>query len=149
MVDLAALSVVVLHGKGALLLAGGDSGLRDDDRFRDRDGVRRRRSWLNQPPIALFMATIKSASYSKCRHHHLWLRAARPRPRVLSMSLFEHILENWDMVISSLISWQRAWPRLVATLALFIHTCIGRALRAVADDHQAACRSAFRCKTFG
>src|SRR5574343_384744 len=65
-------------------------------------------------------------------------------PRALDVGIVDepiaYILDNWNMVISKfdLVAAGVA-SVLVATLALFFqYTRIGRALRAVADDHQAA-----------
>ena len=65
-------------------------------------------------------------------------------PRALDLGIVDEpipwILDNWNMVISKFdLVAAGVGAVLVATLALFFQfTRIGRALRAVADDHQAA-----------
>jgi len=98
------------------------------------------RKLVNQPPIALFMATIGLAFFIE----GLAPMVFGSDPRALDLGIvdepIEAILNNWGMVISKFDLVAAAIAALlVTTLALFFqYTRIGRALRAVADDHQAA-----------
>lgn len=98
------------------------------------------RKLVNQPPISLFMATIGLAFFIE----GLAPMVFGSDPRGLDLGIvdepIEAILDAWGIVISKfdLVAAGVA-GLLVTTLALFFqYTRIGRALRAVADDHQAA-----------
>jgi branched-chain amino acid transport system permease protein len=98
------------------------------------------RKLVNQPPIALFMATIGLAFFIEGLAPMIFGND----PRALDLGIvdepIEAILESANMVISKfdLVAAGVA-AVLVTSLALFFqYTRIGRALRAVADDHQAA-----------
>ena len=98
------------------------------------------RKLVNQPPIALFMATIGLAFFIE----GLAPMVFGSDPRALDIGIvdepIEAILNGWGMVISKFdLAAAAIAAVLVTTLALFFqYTRIGRALRAVADDHQAA-----------
>lgn len=98
------------------------------------------RKLVNQPPITLFMATIGLAFFIEGLAPILF----GSQPRALDLGIVDEpiaaILDSWDMVISKFDLVAAAVATLlVTTLALFFqYTRIGRALRAVADDHQAA-----------
>jgi branched-chain amino acid transport system permease protein len=98
------------------------------------------RKMVNQAPIALFMATIGLAFFIEGLAPLLWGNEVRRLDVGLVDEPIPWILENWDMVISSFdLTAAGLALGLVALLALFFqYTRIGRALRAVADDHQAA-----------
>lgn len=98
------------------------------------------RKLVNQPPISLFMATIGLAFFIE----GLAPMVFGSDPRGLDLGIVDEpiaaILDAWGIVISKfdLVAAGVA-GLLVTTLALFFqYTRIGRALRAVADDHQAA-----------
>ncbi len=98
------------------------------------------RKLVNQPPIALFMATIGLAFFIEGLAPMIF----GSEPRALDIGIVDEpiawILDNWNMVISrfDLVAAGVA-ATLVTSLALFFqYTRVGRALRAVADDHQAA-----------
>ena len=98
------------------------------------------RKLVNQPPITLFMATIGLAFFIE----GLAPIVFGSEPRALDLGIVDEpiavILDAWDMVISKfdLVAAGVA-ALLVTALALFFqYTRTGRALRAVADDHQAA-----------
>lgn len=98
------------------------------------------RKMVNQAPIALFMATIGLAFFIEGLAPLLWGNEVRALDIGLVDQPIAWILDNHNMVVSSfdLIAAGLALA-LVALLALFFqYTRIGRALRAVADDHQAA-----------
>ncbi|MCX8086814.1 MAG: branched-chain amino acid ABC transporter permease [Rhodocyclaceae bacterium] len=98
------------------------------------------RKMVNQPPISLFMATIGLAFFIEGLAPLLWGNAVRRLDIGLVDEPIPWILEHWNMVISKfdLVAAGLALA-LVAVLALFFqYTRVGRALRAVADDHQAA-----------
>jgi branched-chain amino acid transport system permease protein len=100
------------------------------------------RPLVNQEPIVLFMATLGVAYFLDGFGQTLWgsdiytLDIGMPKePKILLEGTFEGgILVNMEDVMAALIA-----GILVAALAIFFQkTATGRALRAVADDHQAA-----------
>ncbi|MGH6949046.1 MAG: branched-chain amino acid ABC transporter permease [Kiloniellales bacterium] len=100
------------------------------------------RPLVNQPHIILFMATIGIFYFLDGFGQILWgsnvkiLDIGIPKdPIIVAQSLVENgILINAFDLIAALVA-----AIIVAGLAVFFHTTrIGRALRAVADDHQAA-----------
>jgi branched-chain amino acid transport system permease protein len=100
------------------------------------------RPLVNQEGIVLFMATLGIAYFLDGFGQILWgsdvytLDIGMPKePKILFEKTFEGgILVNMEDVIAALIA-----AMLVALLAAFFQkTATGRALRAVADDHQAA-----------
>jgi branched-chain amino acid transport system permease protein len=103
------------------------------------------RPLVNQPQISLFMATIGLTFFIEgvAQLIQLWgFQDMSPRPLSLGvqdqpiawlMDRFNILISSFD-VFAALVAGV-----LVASLALFFNkTRIGRALRAVADDHQAA-----------
>ena len=98
------------------------------------------RKMVNQAPIALFMATIGLAFFIEGLAPLLWGNEVRRLDIGLKDEPIPWILDNWNMVISSFdLTAAGLALGLVALLALFFqYTRVGRALRAVADDHQAA-----------
>ena len=100
------------------------------------------RRLVNQDPIVLFMATLGIAYFLDGFGQTLWgsdiytLDVGMPKePKILLEGTFEGgILVNMEDMIAALLA-----ATLVALLAIFFQkTATGRALRAVADDHQAA-----------
>jgi len=100
------------------------------------------RPLVNQDPIVLFMATLGVAYFIDGFGQTLWgseiytLHIGMPKePKILLEGTFEGgLLVNMEDVMAALIA-----GLLVAALAIFFQkTATGRALRAVADDHQAA-----------
>jgi branched-chain amino acid transport system permease protein len=103
------------------------------------------RPLVNQPQISLFMATIGLAFFMEgvAQMVQLWLfKDLSPRPLSLGIEdqPVEAMLTRFDMLISTFDVFAAVVAGvLVALLAIFFNkTRIGRALRAVADDHQAA-----------
>ena len=100
------------------------------------------RPLVNQPGISLFMATLGIAYFLDGFGQTIWgsdvytLDIGIPKEPVLILeSVFEGgVLLSSEDIVAALVAGV-----LVAVLALFFQrTRIGRALRAVADDHQAA-----------
>jgi len=100
------------------------------------------RPLVNQEGIVLFMATLGIAYFLDGFGQTIWgsdiytLDVGMPKePKILFEKTFEGgILVNMEDVIAAVVA-----AMLVALLALFFQkTATGRALRAVADDHQAA-----------
>ena len=91
---------------------------------------------INQEEIILFMATIGLAFFLEGFGETLWGSNVKP----LNVGIPEIPMEWGGMLINSFDVFAAGTGAiLVAGLALFFHyTPIGRALRAVADDHQAA-----------
>jgi len=98
------------------------------------------RPLVNQAPITLFMATIGLTFFIEGFSQLVW----GSQPHGLELGIedvpIEWLSQNASMNISQLDIFAAGVAGiLVASLALFFHyTRIGRALRAVADDHQAA-----------
>jgi branched-chain amino acid transport system permease protein len=98
------------------------------------------RPLVNQPPITLFMATIGLTFVLEGLSQLIW----GSQPHGLELGIpdvpMEWLSQKWNVNISQFDLFAAVVAGvLVAVLALFFHkTRIGRALRAVADDHQAA-----------
>jgi branched-chain amino acid transport system permease protein len=98
------------------------------------------RPLVNQPQITLFMATIGLSFFIEGLAQLIWGTNVRRLDIGIKDEPIAAVLERFDMAISSfdLIAALVAGV-LVAVLAVFFQvTRVGRALRAVADDHQAA-----------
>lgn len=100
------------------------------------------RPMVNQPGIALFMATLGVSYFLDGFGQTIWgsdvytLDLGIPKQPLL---LFQDVFEGGILVPSEDLVAAVAAGILVAGLAFFFQkTRIGRALRAVADDHQAA-----------
>ena len=91
---------------------------------------------VNQPPITLFMATIGLTFLLEGVGQAMW----GAEVRALDIGISDDVLIIGGVFISTFDLWAALIAAvLVGTLAfLFNKTRIGRALRAVADDHQAA-----------
>ena len=98
------------------------------------------RPLVNQPHITLFMATIGLTYVIEGIAQMTWGATVRGLDLGIVDEPIAWFLDEWNMVISKFDLVAAAVASvLVATLALFFqYTRIGRALRAVADDHQAA-----------
>jgi len=98
------------------------------------------RPMINQPPITLFMATIGLTFVLEGLSQLIW----GSQPHGLELGIpdvpMEWLSQKWNINISQFdVFAALVAGLLVAVLAVFFHkTRIGRALRAVADDHQAA-----------
>ncbi|HVJ22827.1 MAG TPA: branched-chain amino acid ABC transporter permease [Burkholderiales bacterium] len=98
------------------------------------------RPLINQPPITLFMATIGLTFVLEGLSQLLW----GSQPHGLEIGIpdvpMEWLSQKWNINISQFDLFAAfVAGLLVAVLAVFFQkTRIGRALRAVADDHQAA-----------
>ena len=100
------------------------------------------RPLVNQASISLFMATIGISYFLDGFGQSVWgsdiykLDIGMPKR---SLTLFESVFEGGVLVPGGDLVATLIAGLLVAGLAIFFHkTRIGRALRAVADDHQAA-----------
>jgi branched-chain amino acid transport system permease protein len=98
------------------------------------------RPLVNQPQITLFMATIGLTFVLEGLSQLMW----GSQPHGLELGVpdvpMEWLSQRWNINISQFDLFAAfVAGGLVAVLAVFFHkTRIGRALRAVADDHQAA-----------
>jgi branched-chain amino acid transport system permease protein len=98
------------------------------------------RPLVNQPPITLFMATIGLTFVLEGLSQLAW----GSQPHGLELGIpdvpMDWLSQKWNINISQFDLFAAfVAGLLVAVLAVFFHkTRIGRALRAVADDHQAA-----------
>ena len=95
---------------------------------------------VNQEPIILFMATIGLAYVIEGTGDILWGSNVKVLDIGLPQGASDFLLDNYNLYVEKLeIVAAVTAAILVAVLAVFFQkTRIGRALRAVADDHQAA-----------
>jgi branched-chain amino acid transport system permease protein len=98
------------------------------------------RPLVNQPQITLFMATIGLAFFIEGLAQMMWGANVRGLDLGLQDEPLQWVSDQWGMSISKFDLFAAGVAAiLVTSLALFFsRTRIGRALRAVADDHQAA-----------
>jgi len=98
------------------------------------------RPLVNQPQITLFMATIGLAFFLEGIAQIVWGTDVRRLDLGLQDEPIESIMTNFNLLVSKFdLAAAAVAGVLVAVLAVFFNkTRIGRALRAVADDHQAA-----------
>jgi branched-chain amino acid transport system permease protein len=98
------------------------------------------RPLVNQPQITLFMATIGLAFFIEGLAQIIWGTDVRRLDLGLQDEPIESVMARFDIMVSKFdLVAAAAAGVLVAVLAVFFNvTRIGRALRAVADDHQAA-----------
>jgi branched-chain amino acid transport system permease protein len=100
---------------------------------------------INQEGIVLFMATIGLAFLLEGSGEMVWGSNVKPLDVGIPSESFEIggvLLNEFDLYAAA------SGSMLVAVLAVFFHyTRIGRALRAVADDHQAALSVGIPLKT--
>ena len=98
------------------------------------------RPLVNQPEITLFMATIGLAFFIEGLAQMMWGAQVQRLDLGIEDVPMESLLNTFNIVVSRFdVMAAGICGVLVATLAFFFSkTKIGRALRAVADDHQAA-----------
>lgn len=98
------------------------------------------RPLVNQPEITLFMATIGLAFFIEGLAQMLWGAQVQRLDLGIEDVPIESLMERFNIVVSRFdLTAAMICGVLVAALAFFFSkTKIGRALRAVADDHQAA-----------
>jgi branched-chain amino acid transport system permease protein len=98
------------------------------------------RQLVNQPPIALFMATIGLAYLLEGLAQGVWGTTVRGLELGIEDMPWDYLLEKSGIAISKFDIFASASAALlVGALVLFFNkTKVGLALRAVADDHQAA-----------
>ena len=95
------------------------------------------RKLVNQPPITLFMATIGLSFFLEGLGPLLFGNEVRPINLGIVAEPIESILTNFNIELSKFdLAAAAIAGLLVGSLALFFqYTKVGRALRAVADDH--------------
>jgi len=98
------------------------------------------RPLVNQPQITLFMATIGLAFFIEGLAQIIWGTEVRRLDLGIQDEPIEAVMTRLDLLVSSFdLAAAAVAGVLVGVLAVFFNkTRIGRALRAVADDHQAA-----------
>jgi len=98
------------------------------------------RPLVNQPEITLFMATIGLAFFIEGLAQLIWGSQVHKLDLPIEDVPSEYIMEKFNIIVSNFdLVAAVICAVLVALLALmFAKTKVGRALRAVADDHQAA-----------
>lgn len=98
------------------------------------------RKLVNQPPITLFMATIGLSFFIEGLAQGIWGTDVHGLDLGIQDEPLPILMERVGIAVSKFDLFASAVAGvLVAALALFFQkTKIGRALRAVADDHQAA-----------
>lgn len=98
------------------------------------------RPLVNQPEITLFMATIGLAFFIEGLAQLLWGSQVHKLDLPIEDVPIPYLLDNYNIIVSQFdVTAAAICALLVTALALlFSKTKVGRALRAVADDHQAA-----------
>jgi branched-chain amino acid transport system permease protein len=98
------------------------------------------RPLVNQPEITLFMATIGLAFFIEGLAQLLWGSQVRKLDLPIEDVPNDYLMEHFNILVSQFdMTAAVVCAVLVVALALlFTRTRVGRALRAVADDHQAA-----------
>ena len=98
------------------------------------------RPLVNQPEITLFMATIGLAFFIEGLAQLLWGSQVHKLELPIEDVPIPYLLDNYNIIVSKFdVTAAAICAILVTALALlFSRTKVGRALRAVADDHQAA-----------
>ncbi|MDB5916287.1 MAG: branched-chain amino acid transporter permease [Massilia sp.] len=98
------------------------------------------RPLVNQPEITLFMATIGLAFFIEGLAQLLWGSQVHKLDLPIEDVPLPYLLDNYNIIVSRFdLTAAAICALLVTALALlFSKTKVGRALRAVADDHQAA-----------
>lgn len=98
------------------------------------------RPLVNQPEITLFMATIGLTFFIEGLAQLVWGSQVRKLELPIEDVPIPYLMDNYNILVSQFDMTAAAiCAVLVTALALlFSKTKVGRALRAVADDHQAA-----------
>jgi branched-chain amino acid transport system permease protein len=98
------------------------------------------RPLVNQPEITLFMATIGLAFFIEGLAQLLWGSQVHKLDLPIEDVPIAWLLDEYNIIVSQFdVTAAGICALLVTSLALlFSRTKVGRALRAVADDHQAA-----------
>ncbi len=98
------------------------------------------RPLVNQPEITLFMATIGLAFFIEGLAQLMWGSQVHKLDLPIEDVPIPYVLDNYNIIVSQFdVTAAAICALLVTVLALlFSKTKVGRALRAVADDHQAA-----------
>jgi branched-chain amino acid transport system permease protein len=98
------------------------------------------RPLVNQPEIALFMATIGLAFFIEGLAQLIWGSQVHKLDIPIEDVPSEYLMDNFNIIVSKFdLTAAGICGVMVAVLAvMFAKTKVGRALRAVADDHQAA-----------
>ena len=98
------------------------------------------RPLVNQPEITLFMATIGLAFFIEGLAQLLWGSQVHKLDLPIEDVPIPYLVEHFNIIVSQFdVTAAGICAVLVTALALlFSKTKVGRALRAVADDHQAA-----------
>jgi branched-chain amino acid transport system permease protein len=98
------------------------------------------RPLVNQPEITLFMATIGLAFFIEGLAQLIWGSQVRKLDLPIEDVPNQYLMDHFNILVSQFdMSAAVVCAVLVVALALlFSKTKVGRALRAVADDHQAA-----------
>lgn len=98
------------------------------------------RNLVNQEPIILFMATLGLAYILEGSGDILWGSDVKVLELGLPQGASDFLLDNYNLYVEKVEMVAAATAAIMVTgLAVFFNrTRIGRALRAVADDHQAA-----------
>jgi branched-chain amino acid transport system permease protein len=98
------------------------------------------RPLVNQPEITLFMATIGLAFFIEGLAQLVWGSQVRKLDLPIEDVPNQYLMDNFNILVSQfdMMAAIVCAVLVVALALLFSKTRVGRALRAVADDHQAA-----------
>jgi branched-chain amino acid transport system permease protein len=98
------------------------------------------RPLVNQPEITLFMATIGLAFFIEGLAQLMWGSQVHKLDLPIEDVPIPYLLDHYNIIVSKFDMTAAAICAILVTVLalLFSKTKVGRALRAVADDHQAA-----------
>ena len=98
------------------------------------------RPMVNQPEISLFMATIGLGFFLEGLAQLAWGAGVRKLDLPIEDVPSEYLMDKYNILVSrfDLMAAAVCGLLVIALALLFSKTKVGRALRAVADDHQAA-----------
>jgi branched-chain amino acid transport system permease protein len=98
------------------------------------------RPLVNQPEITLFMATIGLAFFIEGLAQLMWGSQVHKLDLPIEDVPIPYLLDRYNIIVSKFDMTAAAICAILVTVLalLFSKTKVGRALRAVADDHQAA-----------
>lgn len=98
------------------------------------------RPLVNQPEITLFMATIGLAFFLEGLAQLMWGSQVHKLDLPIEDIPLQYLMDKFNIIVSQfdVVAATICGVMVIALALMFGYTKVGRALRAVADDHQAA-----------